>query len=105
MFESSNDTENNFVDDLVGGDAVRVIFSVAKWGVAILLIAVLLIAPALVAYCRWGADADADGSVSRAEYDANVATVLGTGILSYLKPVMAFWEKVVFILLPVVETP
>lgn len=86
------------------GNVLGIFMSVAKWVLIGVLFVVAIVAPALVAYCRLGADADADGAVSRAEYDANVDTVLGTGVFSYVKPVMKFWERIIFIGLPVVET-
>lgn len=101
MFENENAIDNIISDD---DGVLKVLFTLGKWLLAAIVICVLLVAPALVVYCRWGADADANGTVTRAEYDANVDTILGTGVLSYLKPVMAYWEKVVFIVLPVTET-
>lgn len=100
MFELESESAEEFNADNV----VSVILSIAKWLAILMGIACLVVAPALVVYCRYGADANADGSVTRSEYETNVDTILGTGVLSYLKPVMAFWEKVVFIILPVTES-
>lgn len=100
MFDSEPDSFEEFDE----GDVISIVLSIAKWLAILIAAACLLVAPALVVYCRYGADANADGSVSRSEYDANVTAILGTGVLSYLKPVMAFWEKVVFIILPVTES-
>lgn len=100
MFEIESETTEEFD----AGNVVSVVLSIAKWLAVLIGVACLVVAPALVVYCRYGADANADGSVSRTEYETNVDTILGTGVLSYLKPVMAWWEKVVFIILPVTES-
>lgn len=104
MFETNYEEDGSMVN-IDAGESLAMIGKILKWVAILGVVAVCFLAPALVVYCRWGADANADGSVSREEYDANVTAILGTGVLSYLKPVMAFWEKVVFIVLPVVDTP
>lgn len=104
MFDTDYEEDGGMID-IDAGESLAIIGVILKWVAILGILTICVLAPALVAYCRWGADANADGSVSREEYDANVTAILGTGVLSYLKPVMAFWEKVVFIVLPVVETP
>lgn len=102
MFSNSEDEYEN--DEFGSADVVGIFMKLIKYGAIVAAALCLLVAPALVVYCRFGADADANGVVTRAEYDANVTTIIGTGILSYLKPVMAFWERVVFLVLPVTES-